>query len=325
MSEPYWEPFASPGLGTIQGMVPIERKVLAAAGPIDFQNIPQDYDHLRLIVSPRTEEAGAAGQCFMRFNGDSSAIYDWQRLYGYGSTANAAEGQASQHFFTFWYPMASTVPTTRFGHADILIPNYRMLTSQKGFTAVGNSPSGGTFNNYAYMFSGLWRSAAAVNRIQLLPQGLGNWSAGSIATLYGILDTPLAITPFIPPGQIMAFANLPTLGPTGVTGTGNGDSIANLGPAVYEAVPYYWEFFGDIFDSGGAAVIEIRLHDGTAPGPLVVAQQLRTATVNPGDPHFIRYRFTPTAGSHTFNVRWRDVTTGRTYQGAKVDTYIRKA
>src|SRR5215471_8425750 len=67
-------------------------------------------------------------------------------------------------------------------------------------------------------------------------------------------------------------------------------------------------------DSGGLAGYEIRLHDGTAPGPLIQATTVITPGTNPGyGPVFFRFAFTPTAGSHTYQVRWRDAAGGHTF------------
>jgi hypothetical protein len=71
-----------------------------------------------------------------------------------------------------------------------------------------------------------------------------------------------------------------------------------------------------ISDATGGALIELRLHDGgsdAAPGPLISAVQFRTAAANPGNPMQLVVPFTPTAGSHTLRVRWRDSTGSRSY------------
>jgi hypothetical protein len=113
--------------------------------------------------------------------------------------------------------------------------------------------------------------------------------------------------------EIVSFLQAITSGGTGITGTGNGDALFNFPTATFEAVLHYFEMQVMVQDNGGAAIFEIRLHDGPAPGPLVWAGPLRTAGANPGNPQQIKIYFTPSAGSHTYHVRWRDVTTGRTY------------
>jgi hypothetical protein len=125
---------------------------------------------------------------------------------------------------------------------------------------------------------------------------------------------PLGAAPVSKSGQeIASYISAVTSGGTGITGTGNGDALFNFPAVEFEAVLHYFEMQMLVQDNGGAAVFEIRLHDGAAPGPLVWAGLLRTATSNPGNPQVIKVPFTPSAGVHTYHVRWRDVTTGRTY------------
>jgi|SRR5215471_4538102 len=119
----------------------------------------------------------------------------------------------------------------------------------------------------------------------------------------------------VPSGTELAFYTTSTnFGPTGVSSTGNGDPLFAFPAATFEAVKYYFELSAIFQDSGGLAGYEIRLHDGTAPGPLIQATTVITPGTNPGyGPVFFRFAFTPTAGSHTYQVRWRDAAGGHTF------------
>lgn len=147
--------------------------------------------------------------------------------------------------------------------------------------------------------------AAAIALTKLADPGAGKVlgsAAGAAAAVY-------------PPGfEVAAFTTVSNFGPTAITTTGNGDKIFDFPAATYEAVPHYFDMYFLVQDNSGAAVIEFRLHDDAGHGTtLIELDQYRTASANPGSPMFCRFWFTPSSGSHTYGVYWKDITTGRTY------------
>jgi hypothetical protein len=94
-------------------------------------------------------------------------------------------------------------------------------------------------------------------------------------------------------------------GPTGVTTTGDGDLIANFPAASFLPSAHLFELFVQPQSNAGNELLYFRLHDGTAPGALVQEFTVRTPVTNPGNPVFLRCRFTPTEGIHTYQIRWR--------------------
>jgi hypothetical protein len=126
---------------------------------------------------------------------------------------------------------------------------------------------------------------------------------------------PLAAAPSSKSGEeVAAYLYYSNFGPTPITGTGNGDTLFNFPAVSYESVLHYLEMSMSVQDGGGYAIYEIRLHDGPAPGPLLWLGHLRTPEVNPGNPQTIKVPFIPSpAGVHTYQIRWRDITGGRTY------------
>jgi hypothetical protein len=114
--------------------------------------------------------------------------------------------------------------------------------------------------------------------------------------------------------EMAYFSDSTNYGPTQVSGGGNGDALFTLPAFTADGTSrYYIEFSCYTEDAGGLAQMEFRLHDGAAPGPLIKALIYRTPGSNPGNPVTYRIPWVPTAGSHTVHVRWRDITTGRTY------------
>jgi len=160
----------------------------AASANIDFADIPQTFNHLRLIGSLRGDAAAANVLCLLRFNGDSATNYDTQTVRGSGTTASAAWSTAASGV-AITIPAASAAAVT-IGPVTVDIPTYRgsgrrnaLLTSGWNAAASGTPSSGDVRVDTAF---GTWRNGAAINRVTLAP-GSGNLAAGSTATLYGIL------------------------------------------------------------------------------------------------------------------------------------------
>lgn len=97
---------------------------------------------------------------------------------------------------------------------------------------------------------------------------------------------------------------------TGVTTTGTGDVFAAFPAATFLNVLHFLDFHVYIEDGAGNATLQFYLMDGASQ---VATWYYKTPAVSPGAPAFVRIPFTPTAGAHTYSVKYRDVTTGRTY------------
>jgi hypothetical protein len=170
-----WQDIAIQGAQGRPGgaLVKIADVVLSAAAPnIDFQNIPQNFEHLQLVATLRGDQAGAAWvTTFIRLNGDSGNNYYPQRLRGIGSTAAAYENVP--YSANFMAPVRAEIPS--YQQPGIL----RTILSEQG-QMVGFGASGVAYQSCFCP----WNSTAAVNRITLVPAS-GNLIAGSRATLYG--------------------------------------------------------------------------------------------------------------------------------------------
>lgn len=143
------------------------------------------YTHLKCILTIRGDAAVTAQQFMIRLNGDSTASYDWQRMYSNTTSMNAAEGIGDTKFLGGWYP-ANSAAASKVGEAEILLPNYADTTFQQTFTSKGSATHNvttGTF--YTFQYGGQWRVTAAITRVQILPES-GNFVAGSRLTIYGI-------------------------------------------------------------------------------------------------------------------------------------------
>ena len=160
--------------------VPIQSYTLASAtSPVTFSSIPSTYTDLVLISSV----LGVTGTSYTlqtTINTDNGTNYSTTYLIGNGTAAStnkstsAATMQLGQltGYFTTGNPM---VAITNF-------QNYSNTTTYK--TVVSRASNTGTETD---AIMGLWRSTAAINRIDLSLGSGTSFQIGSTFTLYGIL------------------------------------------------------------------------------------------------------------------------------------------
>jgi hypothetical protein len=296
VSEPYWEPLAAAPLGLVQGMVPIQRIELgAAAASIDFQNIPQNYHHLRLVITARGDAAAAAAGLLMRFNNDSGANYDRQQIDGTDTTV-AASSTTAQTSAVLGNIPAATALAGQTAAITCEIPNYGALSFFKG----ANIEAGMRYTSPQRQASfAQWRSTAAINRITLLLTS-GNFVAGSVATLYGILDTPIAAGAPSSPGFEFAYAENPNSVTVSAT-TEAGANVAVTAPSVtFDGVTPVIVTFECPRGTAGTSVLDLFLFDnGVSIGKL--SRLSAASAVSP--PVHVTRRLLPTAGAHVFSIR----------------------
>ena len=168
-------------------MTLIASAVLGAdAASFSFTSIPGTYNHLVLRFVLRQTAAGVSNrQLHLRFNNDSSSIYDTQQLVGNNSSASAAAFSAASVAILGYTPAATA--TANYASAGVIeIPGYALTTFFKhGTCQTGQDTNGAAANFRSDATSFVWRSTAAITRIDLLPQS-DNFLAGSAVYLYGV-------------------------------------------------------------------------------------------------------------------------------------------
>lgn len=157
----------------------------APAASVDITGIVSNYAHLLIIAYLRGDAALTSLNPLIRFNNDSSAIYDWQNLDGAGATASASTA-AAQTSGRLGYAPGSTATADVFGLVTAVIPHYAGSLDQKVYGSEyfhkHGTASGSMFTG---KMAGFWRSAAAINRVTLIPSS-GNWDIGSRVTVYAM-------------------------------------------------------------------------------------------------------------------------------------------
>lgn len=138
---------------------------------VTFSSIPQTYTDLIIIG----QGVGSCPEPYIRFNGDTSSLYSYIRMYGNGSTASSDRGSNETSYFV-------TTGSFTDGMFVFQLNNYSNTTTFK--TGLSRSSRAGSHVSF---ICGLYRSTAAITSIVLTAaSGQGNLTNGSTFTLYGI-------------------------------------------------------------------------------------------------------------------------------------------
>jgi hypothetical protein len=177
----------------------IERKELTSnSATVEFTSIPQIFDDLIFLISPR---GSGAGQIInggaMTLNGSNSISF--RSLFGNGSTTNVNAG--SDGYYASFPGDGATANT--FGNISVYIPNYR-LSQSKGISINSVTEHNGTQSNQEIL-AGIWANNNAITSVSFTIFS-HNYVPNSSFSLYGI-DRQQAIgAPKAVGGQI-SFAN----------------------------------------------------------------------------------------------------------------------
>jgi hypothetical protein len=155
---------------------------------VDIQSISGGR-HLGFTYYLRTDRASNTDDDLgVRFNNDSTAVYDAYgiRIYGTGASWNPTElfGQSSIRWANAL--LGATGIANSFGTGTVWIPYYNNTANHKAAHGLGGRKvASSTSNLQTILLEGTWRSANAINRITFLPVGGGNnFKAGSKISLY---------------------------------------------------------------------------------------------------------------------------------------------
>jgi hypothetical protein len=142
----------------------------AGTSTITFSSIPATYTDLVIVISGTA--ASGVGTYF-RFNSDTGSNYSYSYVYGNGSSAlSSRSSSVTSGNFGNLYTTQTTIINS--------IMNYSNTTTYK--TNIGRHNNAGAMT---LAVVGLWRSTAAINSIQIFPDG-ANFGNATTLTLYGI-------------------------------------------------------------------------------------------------------------------------------------------
>ena len=171
------------------GMSLISETVLSAsAASIAFSSISDRFRHLILFTWARGDDAGAADEILLRFNGDSAGNYDWQQVFVSSTSITALASRAATSSRSTTSEGGGSFADT-FSPGVMFIINYADATAQKAFVTLSGRSGDLSANTQLALFAryGHWRSTAAITSITLIPSIGANFVSGSKFSLYGVL------------------------------------------------------------------------------------------------------------------------------------------
>lgn len=156
------------------------------ASSLDITSIPGTFAHLEIFLYARGATAASSTGVVVRFNNDSGANYDWHQLAGAGTVSATLTEAVAATSAQVGAMAAASAPANLFTGMVINVQHYAGATNQKvalARTAMKQANSAG--NIYNLSNSVHWRSAAAINRITLIP-GAGDFAIGTRVTIRGV-------------------------------------------------------------------------------------------------------------------------------------------
>lgn len=165
----------------------IQEVNLGADGAISLTSIPQTFTHLQLVGVLRASRAAVISLVGLRFNNDTAANYDFERMEANGAGAMSGAVGTAVTAGAFGNAHGNTAAANLYAPFTVTIPCYRQANVTRMFNGDITSLEAGVFtlkNNAG----GKWRSTAAITQIDLYDSDGSSTSfkAGSRVTLLGM-------------------------------------------------------------------------------------------------------------------------------------------
>jgi len=153
---------------------------------IEFASIPSTYNHLQLRMLIRTNRSDFyLDYLKVTYNSDSGANYTTHHLAGDGASMGPY-GASSQNFTQVLRLAGAASPSlsNSFGVAVVDILDYANTNKYKTMKNIGGTSFNGS--GELGLYSGLWMSTAAINRVTLTVGGGTSINQYSTVALYGV-------------------------------------------------------------------------------------------------------------------------------------------
>lgn len=138
------------------------------------------FNHIEAIYTARKDVGGGGAFCWIQFNGDTAAHYQWENVIG-GVAGNS--GASLVTIIQTGLCAGSSDTAGYFANGRFSIGNIASTTVAKSLVANSALTCSGT-TYYTATHGGTWNQAAALTSITLLPDA-GNLVAGSSLSIYG--------------------------------------------------------------------------------------------------------------------------------------------
>jgi hypothetical protein len=157
---------------------------------IVFNNIPQNYTDLEILVSSRSQDTGTGSYILSGINGSSSAIYGvtniYQSIIDYGTSIIGSRGASGTYFGVARLACNSSsggFGANTFSTIKYYFPEYSGST-YKAISCEVSAPNQTTSSYSTALNAFSWLSNAPMTSINF--SAPANYVAGSTFTLYGI-------------------------------------------------------------------------------------------------------------------------------------------
>jgi hypothetical protein len=155
---------------------------------VTFNNLPQNYQALRIIVNGRGVSGSGYSQLSARYNNDTSTLYSRIAMFGVGSGTGSSNKGANETGF-YWGFM--TDPSSAIGLGVLEIDNYTSATANK--TCIARWGYGNSGANLTQITVGTYRSTNPITSITIFNAEPTALSTGTTINIYGFeAGTPKA-------------------------------------------------------------------------------------------------------------------------------------
>ncbi len=164
-------------------MIPIQTVTVGSGGAtsIDFNNIPQIYTDLKIVLSARVSSTLTYSNATIAFNGSSSG-YQSRRLTGNGASASS-DSLTGLSFMYIGEVNGDTSTSSTFSNLEVYIPNY--TSSNNKSVSSDKAQETNATTAYCGMHASLWSNTSPITSISVGQTHYGFLQYSS-ATLYGI-------------------------------------------------------------------------------------------------------------------------------------------
>ena len=162
--------------------------LVTAAATYTFTAIPSTFTDLVVRTSTRGSQVNANTNMFIKFNGDSSALYSWTYLQATGTTASSARLSGDTQLRAE-KTTADNATANTFSSYELYLPSYTASQS-KPISTINAQENNTTTNGDWYIDAraNLYRSNTAISSIAF-SLASGDFMAGSSFYLYGIKNS----------------------------------------------------------------------------------------------------------------------------------------
>ena len=153
----------------------------SSVSAITFPDIPQTFTNLRLIISGSVDQ-GTTLEIVFNANGDAGENYNDQTFVIAGSGTIAA-GHGAQIAGILGVITGTGSGSNASGSIDVVFYNY-VAAQYTNWIAMCSADNSGIPNTQ--ITSGFWANPESITSLTASPVSGGTFSAGTIATLYGL-------------------------------------------------------------------------------------------------------------------------------------------